>query len=183
MGIHVPQTLLNVSEKITVKVNVKDLTDRQLKNIARQVRQGHVSRWSNSATSIITRHVLHELGIPHIRYNSWGIATHHIPNDHPLWEAVVNAVAITKIEDAEKVAWHSGELERDLQLASSKAKPSITRLSVYRYSDTGRNMLEDAIKSYKPKLVPTHAEEFLNKLLNRDIETIELDVERGDGSL
>lgn len=183
MGIHVPQTLLNVAEKITVKVRVKDLTDRQLKNIARQVRQGHVSRWSNSATSIITRHKLFEFGIPHVRYNTWGCATHNIPDDHPLWEAMVNAVSLTKLESEEKSQWYKEELEQSLMLATSKDRPRINRFSMHRFSDTGRTMLEAAIKSYKPKHIPAPAEEYLSKLLNREIEVLELDVERGDGSV
>jgi hypothetical protein len=64
MGIHIPQTLLDVSETIKVKIKLSRITDRQIKNVVRQVKSGYVPLYANSATAHIARHIVAKFDVP-----------------------------------------------------------------------------------------------------------------------
>ena len=171
MGIHVPQTLLNVAEEIKVKVKLNKLTDRQLKNIVRQVKSGYIPLYANSATAHIARHIASKFDTPCIKWSSWRLQTHKLATDHPIFEAVVNAAAISKIENPERASWYTSDFNSVMEQAAGKKELLV---SMYLFSDTGKKMLMEACK--KGVITPdSPVHQYLDSLLNREIEYIELE--------
>lgn len=174
MGVHVPESLLRVSKCLKLEVQMNSLTDRQIKNIVRQVRAGFVPMWSNSATAHIARHIVDKFEVPCIKWSNYNIKMNNIPEDHPIFEAIINAGAISKLEltDEQRV-WHTSYLERDAEQAMNK-NGNYT-VSPYHYSETGRLMITQAgKKGVVTSNSPVH--EYLDKLMSREIETIEIEL-------
>lgn len=170
MGIHVPQTLLNVSEEVKVKIKIDKLTDRQLKNIARQVKAGYIPAYANSATAHIARHLVDVFSVPCIRWSSWRLDATNIPTDHPIYDAVINAASMSKLEDTERASWYKGDLDAVMEQAGKK---DTLRVSMYLFSETGRKMLAEAGK--KGVVTPDNSvHAYLDKLLNREIDYVEI---------
>ena len=171
MGIHIPSTLLQVSEAITVKVRVDRLSDRQLKNVARQVKAGYIPTYSNSATAHLARHLVKQFSVPCIKWSAWRIETDNIPTDHPIYDAVVNAAAISKLEGGDKPPWYVGDLDSAINQASAKGRLLV---AMYIFSETGKKMITEAgRKGAVTTNNPVHA--YLDKLVNREIEYVEMD--------
>jgi hypothetical protein len=173
MGIHIPQTLLNVSEEIKVKIKLSRITDRQIKNIVRQVKAGCVPTYANSATAHITRHIVSKFDVPCVKWSSWRIYSHKIPSTHPLWDAIPSAVAMSKLEcKPEDRDWYEKDYENLLIMASDRTKD--IAISQYIMHGTGSKILNDAAKSATiPDDHPVHA--YLNSLTKREFDYIELE--------
>ena len=172
MGIHIPQTLLNVSEEITVKVKLSRITDRQIKNIVRQVKSGCVPTYANSATAHIARHIVNKFDVPCVKWSSWRIQSHKLLPTHPLWDAIPQAVALSKLEcKPEDSQWLQQDLDEALDRASDRTKD--ISLAQYMFRGTGFEILRSAVKSAKiPDDNPVHA--YLNSLTKREFDYIEL---------
>lgn len=172
MGIHIPQTLLNVSEEIKVKVRLDRITDRQIKNIVRQVQSGFVPKWANSATAHITRHLVNKFNVPCVKWSSYRVNTHNLPTTHPIWDALPAALALSKLESSDRSEWYKREME-DL-IESSQSRTHDVRFSTYLIGEEGKKQVLKAAKSYVvPSDHPVQA--FLTKLVNREIEYIEME--------
>lgn len=171
MGIHIPQTLLNVSEEIKVKVKVSRLTDRQLKNVAKQVKAGFIPLYANSATAHIARHLVKAYDIPCIKWSSWRLQTHNLSDDHPIYEAMEKAVAMSKIEKQDPSKWWADDIDKAMALAKQKGNLYV---SMYMFTPTGEKILKDACKGGSiPADNPVH--QYLDDLLNRRIEHIDME--------
>jgi hypothetical protein len=172
MGIHVPETLLRVSEEIKVKVRLDRITDRQIKNIVRQVKSGYVPLYANSATAHITRHIVNTFDVPCVKWSSWRIQTRKLTQTHPLWDAIPQAVAMSKLEtSAEDMQWYQKDFDQVLDMISDRTKD--VSLSHYMFRETGSAILRNASKSASiPDDHPVH--EYLDSLTNRKFDYIEL---------
>lgn len=173
MGIHIPQTLLNVSEEIKVKVRLDRITDRQIKNIVRQVKAGYVPLYANSATAHIARHIVNKFDVPCVKWSSWRIQTRNISPTHPLWDAVPQAVALSKLETKpEDAQWYQADFEHILKQVSDRNKD--ISLSHYMFRDAGSKLLQAAVKGSEiPADHPVHA--YLDKLVRREFDYIEME--------
>lgn len=174
MGVHVPESLLRVSKSLKLEVQMNSLTDRQIKNIVKQVRAGFVPMWANSATAHIARHIVDKFELPCIKWSSYNIKLNNIPEDHPIFEAIINAGAISKLElTDDQRAWHTSYLERDAEAAT--IKNGNYTVSPYHYSNTGRDMITQAGK--KGVVTPdSPVHEYLNKLMSREIKVVEMEL-------
>lgn len=173
MGIHIPQTLLNVSEEIKVKVRLDRITDRQIKNIVRQVKAGYVPLYANSATAHIARHIVNKFDVPCVKWSSYRIHTHKLSPDHPIWEAIPQAVALSKLEvSAEDMNWYAKDYDEMLRKAQDRTKD--ISLSHYIFRDAGSRLLQGAVKGASiPADHPVHA--YLDSLAKREFDYIEME--------
>ena len=173
MGIHIPKSLLNVSEAVKVKVKLSRITDRQIKNIVRNIKTGWVPLYGNSATAHLTRHIAKKFDVPCIKWSNWRLQLHDIKEDHPLWDAIPNAAAITKIEaNPRHMEWYGREIDHIMENGVNRS-PNCA-ISYHYFSNTGQQMIQAACK--KPSIPDNHAvHAYLDKLTNREMEFIELE--------
>ena len=101
--INIHHNLLKVAKNITVNVDIENLTKNQLKRVVKQVENGYATS-GDATTSYISRSILREYDIPHFivgnESNSY-LAWKGIPTDHPIFNEIEGAVAITKLSPPE----------------------------------------------------------------------------------
>lgn len=172
MGIHIPQTLLNVSDKVTIKVRLNRITDKQIKNIVRQVQSGYVPMWANSATAHIARYIVNKYNVPCIKWSSWRMRTQSLPTTHPIWEVLPAALAISKLESNDHSEWYKREMGELIEQAQVRTQD--VKFSTYLLGDEGKKIVVKAAKEFAvPSDHPVQA--FLTKLVNREMEYIEME--------
>jgi hypothetical protein len=132
-----------------------------------------VPLYGNSATAHLTRHIVKKFDVPCIAWSNWRLQLKGIQPDHPLWDAIPNAAALTKIEaNPRPVEWYGRELDEIVKNGVER-KPDCA-LSYHYFSNTGQQMIQAACK--KPNVPEGHAvHAYLDKLTNREMEFIELD--------
>lgn len=97
IGIH--NNLSKVAKNIVVNVDIENLSKNQIKRIVKQVENGYATG-GDATTSYITRSILREYDIPHFivgNEHNHHITWKNIPSDHPMFDKLAGAVAITKL--------------------------------------------------------------------------------------
>lgn len=170
MGIHIPEKLLRHSDTIKLKVRISSFTDRQLKNIVKQVLTGSISA-GDSATTVLAKHIAKEHKVNHIQLGSWRMHFSELPANHPLHEAVVQACALSKLEMTDP-EWYMSSINSTI--AQAEQAPVSGYYSLYWLPKSGMKIVRDAAKLEVSADHPVQA--YLTKLLNREVETIEMEV-------
>ena len=97
--IQIHQNLTRVAKSVVVNIDIGNLTKNQLKRVATQVENGYATS-GDATTSYMTRSILREHKIPHFivgnESNSY-ITWQNIPSDHPIFDELAGAVALTKL--------------------------------------------------------------------------------------
>tara|TARA_R110000772_G_scaffold32788_4_gene80070 strand:- start:3650 stop:4174 length:525 start_codon:yes stop_codon:yes gene_type:complete len=171
MGHHIPQALLNHAVKPTIEVKLNTFTDRQLKNIVKAVRSGLEIK-STSATSMVSRQIMHMFNIPRIRL-SWG--SYHLANarpDHPIRNEIVKQCSLAKIAGGLS-EWAIKDLEDALNTITKGE--SLGYFSAYYLSDQARASLRKSALSNNA-ITTDEVRDYLDELLKRKFDTITLDV-------
>jgi hypothetical protein len=169
MGIHIPEKLLKHADKVKLKVEIKTFSDRQLKNIVKQVMTGAISA-GDSATTVLAKHIAKEYKVNHIQLGSWRMHFSELPANHPLHETVIQACALAKLEiDTE---WYMSNINS--AIAQAEQAPVSGYYSLYWLPNSGMQMVRKAAKLAVSADHPVQA--YLTKLLNREVETIEMEV-------
>lgn len=169
MGIHIPEKLLRHSDKVKLNVRMESFTDRQLKNIVKQVLTGSISA-GDSATTVLAKHIAKEYKVNHIQLGSWRLHFSELPANHPLHEAVVQACALAKLEI--DTSWYGTHIDSTIKQAEQA--PVSGYYSLYWLPKAGMKLVRDAAKLEVSADHPVQA--YLTKLLNREIKTIEMEV-------
>lgn len=170
MGIHIPEKLLRHADKVKLKVEIKTFSDTQLKNIVKQVKTGCISS-GDSATTVLAKHIADEYKVNYIKLGSWRMFFSELPANHPLHEAVIQACSLAKLELVDP-DWYMSNIDSSIEQA--ERAPVSGYYSLYWLPKTGMKMVRDAAKLHVADDHPVQA--YLTKLLNREIETIELEV-------
>lgn len=169
MTINVPTYLLRHARKLTISIEVSSFSDRQLKNIAKQVTTGCISR-GDSATARVARYIADKLGSPYFLYSSWNVRYNELEPTHPFYDAVIQALAITKL--SVDIAWYRGGIESTMN--NMKNRQVSGYVDIHYIPKEGIKIIKDAAKLEVPADHEVHA--YLAKLLNREIETIEMEL-------
>jgi hypothetical protein len=170
MGIHIPEKLLRHSDKVKLHVRIKSFSDRQLKNIVKQVLTGSMSS-GDSATTVLARHIAKTYKVNYIQLGSWRTHFNELPVNHPLHEAVVQACALAKLEIKDP-EWYMSSINSTITQAEQA--PVSGYYSLYWLPKSGMKIVRDAAKLEVSADHPVQA--YLTKLLNREIEKIEMEV-------
>jgi hypothetical protein len=171
MSINVPTYLLRHSKALTLKIDLTTFTDRQLKNIAKQVSTGSISA-GESATSRLAREIAHRMDSPFIRISGWNISYKELAPTHPIFDAITQAVALTKLENDTTSSWYIRNLEEALRVAENRYPAG--SVGIYYMSNACKKIIKDVAKIKVPDDHNVHA--YLNKILTREINSIELDL-------
>lgn len=167
MGIHIPNKLLQHADTVQLKVQIKSFTDKQLLNIVRQVKTGAISS-GDAATTVLAKHIANKYKVNHIQLGSWRMYFSELPANHPLHEAVIQACSLAKLEiDTD---WYGTHI--DSTIMQAEQAPVSGCYSLYWLPKSGTKLVRDAAKLEVSADHPVQA--YLTKLLNREIETIEM---------
>jgi len=169
MSINVPTYLLRHARKLTISIEVSSFSDRQLKNIAKHVTTGCISM-GDSATARVARYIADMLGTPYFLYSSWTVRYKELEPTHPFYDAVIQALALTKLST--DTTWYKDSI--DINMNNMKNREASGYLSTYYMTKECKKIIKDAAKLEMPADHEVHA--YLAKLLNREIETIEMEL-------
>ncbi len=170
MGINIPEKLLRHTDKLKLNVRISTFSDRQLKNIVRQVKTGSISS-GGSATTILATHIADEHKVNYIKISSWRLHFNELPVNHPLHEAVIQACALAKLELIDS-SWYASNINSTM--AEAEKAPVTGSYYVYWLPKSCMQIVRDAAKLAVSADHPVQA--YLTKLLNREIETIEMEL-------
>lgn len=169
MGIHIPKKLLQHADTVKLKVQIKTFTDKQLKNIVKQVLTGSISS-GDSATTVLAKHIANKYEVNYIQLGSWRMYFSELPANHPLHEAIIQACSLAKLEiDTD---WYGTHIDSTIMQAGQAPVSGV--YSLYWLPKSGMKMVRDAAKLEVSADHPVQA--YLTKLLNREIDVIELDM-------
>ena len=170
MATYIRNEISQYSE-LTMKMNFNKFSDRQIKNILKQVRNGAVS-FGHSATTTIAKWLLRKYPMPHFRYDSYYIKWSDIPNGHPFFSKLRDAAALSKLE-SDLSQW-----ERDsLDLAIKSADKNTPSDEVRTY-----NFFKPNVKALKKVMVVDNVidgelKDFLDKMERRELGAIDVNFE------
>lgn len=170
MSIYIPTYLLQHSEKLKINVDLTTFSDRQLKNIVKQVSTGAVSNGA-TATSRLAREIAKAYDTPHLKISSWYIEYRELEPTHPLYEAGIQACALAKLE-TDQNRWTRESIETALLHLEGKHPKG--RIPMHYMSSEGKKIIKNACTVDVPADHEVHA--YLARILNREIGTIELDL-------
>lgn len=173
MSINVPQSLLNVSRGVKVAIDMSKFSDRQLKNIAKYVKNLNVPS-TNSATSHVAQGLISYLKVPYFKTREDWISWHHIPHEHPIFEAMHRAITVALLTPETNSGWWYAERLKDTKKAI-EGKHTIGQ--VYMYGELIEESVKKQISSmatYKHEL-STEANEYLENILTRKVQYFDME--------
>ena len=173
MSINIPTYLLRHSKQLKLGIDLTTFTDRQLKNIVKQVRTGAIS-YGDSATSRLAREIAHRYDTPHVKISDWTVAYHDIEPDHPLFDAGMQACSMAKL-DPDVSSWYRRNIEEAMKHITLRAPAGAIPIGFM--STECKHIVKSAAKVKVPDDHNVHP--FLAKILSREINTIELDLQNG----
>ena len=169
MSINVPSFLLRHANSLKLSIQVSSFSDRQLKNIARQVLTGQISR-GESATAKLALHIADMHDTPYILFGGWAVRYRELEATHPLFDAMIQACALTKLEDANQ--WYTSSISDTIEEAE-KRKPSGS-FHTYWLSNETKKIIKKAATIDVPD--DHQVRGYVARLLNRELETIDVEL-------
>ena len=154
--------------EISMKMNFNKFSDRQIKNILKQIRNGAVS-YGQSATTTIAKWLMKKYPTPHFRYDSYYIKWQDLPNGHPFFSKLKDAAAIAKLE-SNLAKWERDNL--DLAIKSADANTPSDEVRVYNFDKHSRKMLKKYMKI--DVVIDDELKDFLDKMEKRELGAIDV---------
>lgn len=174
MPVIIPSELAQYAKSITLDVDFNQFTDRQIKNVTKQIRTGCISRGS-SMTSHIARWIRKQdttnTPYAYFLYDTYDIRWRDIPFGHPFFDAVKRACSMQKLSSEGASKWWMETLDEHIKKAEEqKPKGSISAYRLGEFKKTVRKTMK-----IEQKLSP-FMEEFLTKLENRQMGVVSIQV-------
>jgi hypothetical protein len=174
MPVIIPNALADYAKSITIDVDFNLFTDRQIKNVVKQIRTGCISR-GNSMTAHLARWLRKQGagGLPYsyFLYDSYDFKWRDIPNGHPFFEAVKQAASMKKIAETEPSKWWLEALDEMFKIADEQ-KPRGS-VSSYRLGEF-KKMVKKTMK-IEQTLSPV-MEDFISKLERKELGVVPIQV-------
>ena len=168
MSLNISNELTQYAENIVMNIDFNKFTDRQIKNVVKQLRTGCISR-GNSMTAHLARWIRRGHNFPHFVYDNYEFRWRNIPNGHPFFEAVKQAASMVKLEEDSK--WALQTLDETIQRAEEQ-KP-IGSISSYRLG-AYKKLVKKTMKIDQE--LPKEVEDFLTGLQNRTLGVMPVEV-------
>ena len=171
MAVIIPQALLNATSEVSINFDVTKLTPIQMKNVRRNVLNGH-SPYNTSATSHLASHILKHFKIPHFRSNGWRLYWRNLMPDHELYDKAIGLLSLAKLDpDTARSAWKGHEIDECIQ-AMTKRQPS-SYLAYYHMSN------DKEFKTFKKTMKVDHSEnkelvDFMDRIKSGEIQSIKM---------
>ena len=169
MALNISNELTQYAESIVMNIDFNKFTDRQIKNVVKQLRTGCISR-GNSMTAHLARWIRKGHEFPHFVYDSYEFKWKNLPNGHPFFATVKQVASLLKI-DPETTAWYVQALDDAIKHAEEQS-PNGT-ISSYRLQDY-KKIVRKAMKVEQE--LPKDVEDFITGLQNRTLGVMPVSV-------
>jgi hypothetical protein len=172
MSINVPSCLLRHAKKLKIEILISTFSDRQLKNIAKQVTSGSISD-GGSATARVARLIANTYNSPYISYGHWRVKYKDISADHPIHEAMIQACSLTKIAQHSPSGWYMDNINEGIKNAEQR-NTSGAYIMHWLSKDAKKIMREASTLEVS---ADHRVRDYIKQLLNREIQSISLELE------
>lgn len=167
MATYVRQEIAKYAE-VSMKIDFNKFTDRQIKNIIKQLKNGAVS-YGQSATATVAKWLLRKYPMPHFRYDSWYVKWQDIPHGHPFFDQVKQAASMAKLR-TDISEWERKRMDETIKNAEENAPSAEVR--VWDYD-------KHSVKELKKYLVTNNVidgelKDFLDKMERRELGLVEV---------
>jgi hypothetical protein len=167
MATYIRNEIAHYSE-ISMKMDFNKFSDRQIKNILKQIRNGAVS-YGYSATTTIAKWLINKYPMPHFRYDSYYIKWQNLPNGHPFFSKLKDAAAISKL-DSDLSKWERDNL--DLAIKSADENRPTDEVRVYNFDKHNRKILKKYMKL--DVVIDGELKDFLDKMERRELGAVDV---------
>lgn len=155
--------------QVSMKMDFNKFTDRQIKNIIKQIKNGAIS-YGHSATTTIAQWLLRKYPMPHFRYDSYYVKWNNLPNGHHFFSQIKQLAAITKLQ-SDLSEWERQQLDEAIKNADENIPSAEFR--IYRYD-------KHEVRDLKKVMVlendmPAELKEFLDKMEKRELGAVDVD--------
>jgi hypothetical protein len=169
MSLNIPNELTQYAENIVMNIDFNKFSDRQIKNVVKQLRTGCISR-GNSMTAHLARWIRKGHDFPHFVYDSYEFRWKNIPNGHPFFDTLKQSASMVKL-DPDNSVWYMQALDDAIKDAEEQ-KPNGS-MSSYRLKDY-KKIVRKAMKLDQE--LPKEVEDFLTGLQNRTLGVLPVSV-------
>ena len=167
MATYIRNEIAHYSE-ISMKINFNAFSDRQIKNILKQIRNGAVS-YGDSATTTIAKWLLGKYPMPHFRYDSYYIKWQDLPNGHPFFSKLRDSAALAKLgSDLSK--WEVDNL--DLAIKSADESKTTDEVRIYNFDKHNIKTLRKHMKI--DVVIDGELKDFLDKMERRELGAVDV---------
>jgi hypothetical protein len=153
---------------ISMKMNFNKFSDRQIKNILKQVRNGAVS-YGHSATATVAKWLLLKYPMPHFRYDTAYIRWKDLPNGHPFFSKLKDIAAITKLE-SDLSGWEKTNLDEAIKSAENNTPSDEVR--AYKFDKHNIKALKKLMVI--GNVIDGELKDFLDKMERRELGAIDV---------
>ena len=169
MSLNISNELTQYAETIVMNIDFNKFTDRQIKNVVKQLRTGCISR-GNSMTAHLARWIRKGHDFPHFVYDNYEFRWKNIPFGHPFFDTIKQAASMLKI-DPDTSTWYMQALE-DMIKSAEEQKPNGS-ISSYRLKDY-KKIVRKSMKIEQE--LPQEVEDFLTGLQNKTLGVVPVKV-------
>lgn len=169
MSLNISNELTQYAENIVMNIDFNKFTDRQIKNVVKQLRTGCISR-GNSMTAHLARWIRKGHAFPHFVYDNYEFRWKNIPNGHPFFDTIKQAASMLKI-DPDTSTWYMQALD-DMLMYAEEQKPNGS-ISSYRLKDY-KKIVKKSMKVEQE--LPKEVEDFLTGLQNKTLGVVPVEV-------
>jgi hypothetical protein len=167
MATYLRQEISSYAKSITVEIDFNKFSNRQIKNMIKYIRNGHVSK-GDSATSTIVRWVFKKYSMPHFLYGRWWSDWKDIPNGHAFFETLKGVASVAKLTADN---YDSNRIAEDIINADAQKPSGDMRMGSYE---------EHAVKQIKESMIiknelPDEVNTFIDKLQNKTLGVVPVD--------
>ena len=168
MATYIRNEIAQYSE-ITMKINFNKFSDRQIKNILKQIKNATVS-YGHSATATVAKWLLGKYPMPHFRYDSYYIKWQDLPNGHPFFSKLKDAAALSKLGSGLST-WERDSLDAAIKSAE-KNTPS-DEVRAYGFDKHSHKSLKKYMKI--DVVMDKELKDFLDKMERRELGEVDVD--------
>jgi hypothetical protein len=170
MSLNISNELTQYAENIVMNIDFNKFTDRQIKNVVKQLRTGCISR-GNSMTAHLARWIRKGHDFPHFVYDTYEFKWRDIPNGHPFFDTVKEVASLLKLSSTEQGEWFVRTLNDMIENAEEQSPTG--SVSAYRLGEF-KKQVKKAMKVEQE--LPKEVEDFLTGLQNRTLGVVPVSV-------
>ena len=154
--------------EVSMKLDFNKFTDRQIKNIVKQIKKGSIS-YGQSATSTVANWLLGKYPMPHFRYDTYYIRWNNLPFGHPFFSKIKQLASMAKLQ-SELSDWERTQLEDAIKHAEDNEPSADFR--IYRYD-------KHEVRDLKKLMVienemPSELKDFIDKMERRELGAVDV---------
>lgn len=164
MATYLRQEVEQYTKSITMEIDFNLFSDRQIKNIVKQVKNGSVSQ-GRTMPSAVARWIIKKYSLPHFSISRWYSSWKDIPDGHTFFETLKNIASVAKINAD---SYDMRHIEADIVNANNQT--TSTEMRMYTYDKETVKVLKKAMQINIA--IDGEVKEFLDKLENKTLGVV-----------